>query len=179
MANTKITRATALLMRFKAMCSQREHHKRLRFAELIWLLPSKRRRGEERTWKTEIKENARDESRCTGRKTERTRALVLCVCVDACVYVSACVRACERKSERANEREGGGERIKGRRREKEEGERERKGVGARRDRRVGSEVNLSVDESMVRAKVMSCRVTTSESEKTGHYIIIGNTHLCW
>lgn len=88
------------------------------------------------------------------------------------------MRACERKSERANER-GGGERIKGRRREKEEGERERKGEGARRDRRVGSEVNLSVDESMVRAKVMSCRVTTSESEKTGHYIIIGNTHLCW
>lgn len=86
------------------------------------------------------------------------------------------MRAKERASERERE---GGERIKGRRREKEEGERERKGVGARRDRRVGSEVNLSVDESMVRAKVMSCRVTTSESEKTGHYIIIGNTHLCW
>ena len=170
-------------MRFKAMCSQREHHKRLRFVELIWLLPSKRQRGEERTWKTEIKENARAESRCTGRKTERARALMLfvpvCVWVHVCIKcVRACVRACERKSERANER-GGGERIKGRRREKEEGERERKGEGARRDRRVGSEVNLSVDESMVRAKVMSCRVTTSESEKTGHYIIIGNTHLCW
>lgn len=102
-----------------------------------------------------------------------------CVCVGACVYVSAYVRTCERKSERANERKRGGERIKGRRREKEEGERERKGEGARRDRRVGSEVNLSVDESMVRAKVMSCRVTMSESEKTEHYIIIGNTHLCW
>lgn len=106
MANTKITLATALLMRFKAICSQREHHKRLRFVELIWLLPSKRQRGEERTWKTEIKENARAESRCTGRKTERARALMLFV--RACVWVHVCIK-CVRASERASERtrEGG------------------------------------------------------------------------
>lgn len=112
-----------------------------------------------------------------GKPNALARLCFACVWMHVCMLVRACVRASERASERTRER--GGERIKGRRREKEEGERERKGVGARRDRRVGSEVNLSVDESMVRAKVMSCRVTTSESEKTGHYIIIGNTHLCW